>query len=74
LKASAKFFVVLLAVARTMSAQEATDPQQLTDLPLEDLLKLKVNTVFSASKSLGPSDLIAAADRALYRAKETGRD
>jgi iron complex outermembrane receptor protein len=50
LKASAVFFVVLLAVARTASAQEATDPQQLTDLSLEDLLKLKVNTVYSASK------------------------
>jgi hypothetical protein len=42
------FFVVLLAVAQTASAQEATDQQQLTDLSLEDLLK--VNTVYSASK------------------------
>jgi outer membrane receptor for ferrienterochelin and colicin len=50
LKASAMFFVVLLAVAQTASAQEATDQHQLTDLSLEDLLKLKVNTVYSASK------------------------
>jgi len=55
LKACATLFVVLLAVATAAAAQEASgqaasDPQQLTDLSLEDLLKLKVNTVYAASK------------------------
>jgi outer membrane receptor protein involved in Fe transport len=31
-------------------AAPGTDQQQLTELPLEDLLKLKVNTVYAASK------------------------
>ena len=39
------------AGAQTPPAQDPADPpQQLTDLSLEDLLKLKVSTVYSASK------------------------
>ena len=50
MKTCATLFALFLAVAQTASAQEATDPQQLTDLSLEELLKLKVNTVYAASK------------------------
>ena len=48
--------VLVCAAAVAASAQEPqpapppSDPQQLTELPLEDLLKLKVNTVYAASK------------------------
>lgn len=47
---------LLLCVASIAAAQTppehapADSPQQLTDLSLEDLLKLKVNTVYAASK------------------------
>ena len=39
-----------VSAARAQDATSSSQPQSLTDLPLEDLLKVKVDTVFAASR------------------------
>jgi diguanylate cyclase (GGDEF)-like protein len=75
-------FVLLLADATLESAQARADELRLAVHGLAvhhrgqtvGAITVSVGVAVLPEHGIGPSDLIAAADRALYRAKETGRD
>jgi diguanylate cyclase (GGDEF)-like protein len=75
-------FVVLLADATLVSAQARADDLRLAmrgltvrhDGQTVGAITISVGVAVLPEHGIGPSDLIAAADQALYQAKASGRD